>query len=413
MGLGQMQRAQCYTALDESLPSSKNRDRRQLRLQKGTLTMTTFQRLLRTLMQLAALLLTLLVDTVQYLCLCLRPSPALAAENLFLRKQLALYQERHVKPKRASKLTRFTLTWLARWFNWKSALVIVKPETLIRWHRQGFRLFWRWKSQPGRPPIPADLQALIRRMARDNPAWGEERVANELVLKLGLRVSPRTVRKYMPPRLAPNRSTRGPSQRWLTFVRNQAQAIVACDFCVVVTATFRLLYVFVVMDHAPRRILHVNVTAHPTAHWTLQQLREAMPSAHGYRFLIHDRDSIFSASLDQQVGTLGLTVLKTPPQSPQANAVCERALGTLRRECVDFVIPLTENHLRRLLKEWVRHYNEGRPHMSLGPGLPQPPATLPVALQEHRHRLPDHQSVGARPILGGVHHEYQLEKQAA
>ena len=310
-------------------------------------------------------------------------------------------------------LTRFTLTWLARWFNWKSALVVVTPETLIRWHRQGFRLFWRWQSQPGRPPIPAALQALIRHMARDNPTWGEERVANELLLKLGLRVSPRTVRKYMPPRLAPSRSTRGPSQRWLTFVRNHAQAIVACDFCVVVTATFRLLYVFVVMEHAPRRILHVNVTAHPTAHWTSQQLQEAIPSAQAYRFLIHDRDSIFSASLDQQVGSLGLKVLKTPPQSPQANAVCERALGTLRRECVDFVIPLTENHLRRLLKEWVRHYNEGRPHLSLGPGIPQPPATLPVALQEHRHRLPEHQSVGARPILGGVHHEYQLEKKAA
>jgi putative transposase len=181
-------------------------------------------------------------------------------------------------------------------------------------------------------------------MACDNPTWGQGRIANELLLKLGLRVSPRTVRKYMPERYDRSPSKRAMSQRWATFVRNHAQAIVACDFCVVVTATFRLLYVFVVMEHATRRILYVNVTAHPTAPWTLQQLREAIPSDYGYRFLIHDRDSIFSHHLDQRVRALGLRVLKTPPQSPQANAVCERLLGTLRWEVLDFIIPLTEHH---------------------------------------------------------------------
>jgi transposase InsO family protein len=196
-------------------------------------------------------------------------------------------------------------------------------------------------------------------------------------------------------------------------VRNHARAIVACDFCVVVTAPFRLLYVFVVMEHATRRILHVNVTAHPTAAWTLQQLREAIPSDHGYRFLIHDRDSIFSRALDQSLRNLGLRVLKTPPRVPQANAICERLLGTLRRECLDFLIPLTENHLRRLLHAWMCHANQGRPHMSLGPGIPQPSAVLPVALQEHRHRLPAHLRVVARPILGGLHHDYRLEAKAA
>jgi transposase InsO family protein len=189
-------------------------------------------------------------------------------------------------------------------------------------------------------------------MARENPTWGQERIANELLLKLGLHVSPRTVRKYMPKRVDHGRGPCMASQRWRTFVRNHAQAIVACDFCVVVTATFRLLYVFVVMEHATRRILHTNVTAHPTASWTLQQLREAIPADHGYRFLIHDRDSIFSQQLDQGIRHLGLKVLKTPPQSPQANALCERLLGTLRQECMDFVIPLTENHLRRLLSAW-------------------------------------------------------------
>jgi transposase InsO family protein len=361
----------------------------------------------------SGMLFTCLVDGARYLRLCLRPPAALAAENLFLRKQLALYQERHVKPRQATPATRIALIWLARWFDWRQALVIVRPATLIRWHRQGFRLFWRWKSTPGRPSIPPNLQALIRRMAGENPTWGEERIANELWLKLGLRVSPRTVRKYLPKPLGRGRGKLAPSQRWRTFVRNHAQAIVACDFCVVVTATFRLLYVFVVMEHATRRILHANVTTHPTAPWTLQQLRDAIPADHAYCFLIHDRDAIFSRELDQRVRHLGLRVLKTPPRSPQANALCERLLGTLRRECLDFLIPLTEYHLRSLLHEWVQHYNTGRPHMALGPGIPQPPPHLPMPLQEHRHQFPERLQVVARPILSGLHHEYWCEEKAA
>jgi putative transposase len=369
--------------------------------------------LLHHLVPLTCMLLTLLVDAARFLRLSLRSPAALAAENLFLRKQLALYQERHVTPRRATTATRLTLVWLGRWFEWRQALAIVQPQTFLRWHRQGFQLFWRWTSRPGRPPIPLDLQALIRRMARENLSWGEERIANELLLKLGLRVSPRTIRKYLPKRLNPGRGQRATTQRWQTFVRNHAQAIVACDFCVVVTATFRLLYVFVVMEHATRRILHTNVTAHPTASWTLQQLREAIPADHAYRFLIHDRDSIFSQQLDQSIRHLGVRVLKTPVRTPQANALCERLIGTLRRECVDFLIPLTANHLRRLLTAWMQHYNAGRPHMSLGPGIPQPPASLPVPRHAHRHRLPEHLRVVAHPILGGLHHAYELEKQGA
>jgi len=163
--------------------------------------MTRSPRLFRSLVQLSCLLLTLLVDAIRFLQLCLRSPAALAAENLFLRKQLALYQERRVRPRRATHAIRLALVWLSHWFNWRDALAVVQPATFIRWHRQGFRLFWHWKSKSGRPPIPADLQALIRRMARENPLWGEERIANELLLKLGLRVSPRTVRKSMPKRL--------------------------------------------------------------------------------------------------------------------------------------------------------------------------------------------------------------------
>ena len=375
--------------------------------------MTTRWQDLRRLTDSFSTLYTLLVDAVCYLGLWLRPSMALAAENLFLRKQLALYQERQVKPRRATSATRLALVWLGRWFDWRQALMVVQPATFLRWHRQGFRLFWRWKSPSGRPPIPADLQTLIRRMARENPTWGEERIANELQLKLGLRVSPRTVRKYMPKRVEHGRGQRVSSQRWRTFIRNHAQGIIACDFCVVVTATFRLLSVFVLMEHATRRILHVNVTPHPTAQWTLQQLREAIPPDHCYRFLLHDRDSIFSPQLNHGIRHLGLRVLKTPVRTPQANALCERLIGTLRRECLDFMLPLTENHLRRLLHLWAHHYNAGRPHMSLGPGIPQPSASLPAALCEHRHRLP-HQSHGvACPILGGLHHDYRLAQQAS
>src|SRR5215813_7071020 len=301
--------------------------------------------------QLAEILLRLVVDVVRYLGLCLRPSPSLAAENLFLRKQLALYQERQVRPRRATDAIRIALVWLGQRFDWRPVLGIVRPETFIGWHRQGFRLCWRWKSRPGRPALPMDLRALIRRMALENPTWGQERIANELLLKLGLRVSPRTVRKYMPGYCVGGPGKRCLSQRWSTFLRNQAKGVVACDFCVAVTATFRMLYVFVVIEHTSRRLLHVNVTAHPTAEWTLQQLREAISCDHAYRFLIHDRDSIFSQALDRRIGNLGLHVLKTPPRAPQANGICKRLLGTLRRECLDCLIPLTAHHLRRLLPE--------------------------------------------------------------
>ena len=321
-----------------------------------------------------------------------------------------MFQERKAKPRRPDTPIRIALVLLSRLFNWRDALVVVQPQTLVRWHRQGFRLFWRWKSRPGRPPIPIELRQLIREMAMSNPSWGEERIANELLLKLGIRVSPRTVRKYR--QLHPWEQPRG-DQRWSTFVRNHASAIFACDFCVVVTATFRLLYVFIVIEHQTRRIVHCNVTAHPTAAWTLQKLREAIPSDHSYRFLIHDRDGIFSPLLDKSVSHMGIRVLRLPPRSPKANSFCERVIGTLRRECLDYFIPITESHLRSITTNWMTHYNKGRPHSSLGPGIPNPPSDLTVALQTHRHRIPNHLKVMAHPILGGLHHEYGLLPKAA
>jgi putative transposase len=246
-------------------------------------------------------------------------------------------------------------------------------------------------------------------MAVSNPTWGEERIADELLLKVGARISPRTVRRYMPK--PPTRSA-DPKQRWMTFVRNHAKAMIASDFFVVVTATFQLAYVFVIMEVETRRIRHVNVTFHPTADWTLQQFRECVTGDEGYKYLIHDRDRIYSADLDLSLETLDLEVLRTPYQSPQANSFCERLIGSARRECLDFMIPLSGAHLRQILKEWMTHYNRGRPHSSLGPGIPERVGPK-VELQTERHRIPRDHRVVRTAILGGLHHEYRLEKVAA
>jgi len=317
--------------------------------------------------------LRLIEDALRWVVLLFRSTESVQAENLFLRRQLALYIERGVQPRRVDAATRVSLAVLARLFDWRGALVVVQPATMIRWHRAGWRLLWRMKSRPGRPPIPKELRELIRRMARENVLWGEERIANELLLKLGIRISPRTVRKYLPKR--PPGRPRG-DLRWSTFLKSHASAILACNFFVAVTATFRMLYVFVVIEHGTRRLAHVNVTTHPSAAWTLQQLREVIADADDHKYLIHDRDRIFARHLDDSIRALGLAVLRSPFASPKANAICERVIGTIRRECLDWMIPTSEGHLRSILREWVAHYNCGRPHSALGPGVPGLPQDL-------------------------------------
>ena len=298
----------------------------------------------------------LLADLMRFAGLLFVSHDTLLAENLFLRRQLALYKERGIKPRRVDAATRVPRAVLSRLFDWRAALVAVRPETFVSWRRAGWRLFWRYKCRTGRPPIPLELRQLILRMAQDNPRWGEERVANELLIKLGLRISPGTVRKHMPKR--PAGLTRG-DQRWSTFLRNHARSIIACDFCLAVTVTFRARYVFVVIHHRSRRLIHCNVTAHPTAAWTLQQLREVVGDEDRYLYLLHDRDSIFARELDESIARLGIKILKSAPQSPTANAICERVIGSIRRECLDWLIPMSEAHLRIVLKSWVAHYNGG------------------------------------------------------
>ncbi len=372
---------------------------------------------MRRTVQLLRFLLSILITTatqgMQFLWLAVLSRAALSAEVLFLRKQLAFYQEHQIPPRKLTDAARFSLVLWSRLFNWRAALMIVRPETFIGWHRKGFKLFWRWKSRLGRPRIPENLRQLMVRMVQENPTWGEERIAAELSVKLGILVSPRTVRAYWPQDRDPRGCRRTSSQSWRSFVHNHAKAIVAADFLVAITAGFRVLYVFVVMEVGRRRILHCNVTAHPTADWTLQQFREAIPSDHPYRFLIHDRDSIFSAEVDDDLEAFGLKVLRTPVRAPQANAYCERLIGTIRRECLDYVIPLSEKHLRTIMREWVAHYNQGRPHASLGPGVPDSGSRPRPRPSIHRHELPADGRIRAQDVLGGLHHEYWLEEIAA
>jgi putative transposase len=348
----------------------------------------------------------LVEDALRWVVLLFRSTESVQAENLFLRRQLALYIERGVQPHRVDTATRVSLALLARLFDWRDALVVVQPATMIRWHRAGWRLLWRMKSRAGRPPIPMELRELIRRMARENALWGEERIASELLLKLGVRISPRTVRKYLPKR--PPGQPRG-DLGWSTFLKSHARGILACDFFVAVTATFRMLYVFVVIEHGTRRLAHVNVTTHPSASWTLQQLREVVGDTERHKYLIHDRDAIFAKHLDNSIRTLGVEVLRSPVASPKATSICERVIGTIRRECLDWMLPMSEAHLRSILREWLAHYNGERPHSALGPGVPGPPAGSARAPRpESRRPWTPGALVRAKSVLGGLHHEYSV-----
>lgn len=367
--------------------------------------------------QLLGLVLLLLKDAIRFVSLLFKSHAALAALVLFHEKQLGAFVEKAVKPRRLDNAGRMVMACTSMLFEWKHSLVVVKPATLLAWHENLRRLFWTWISRrrkSGRPPIPENLQQLIRTMARENPTWGEERIASELSLKLGRKVSPRTISAYWPPDVPrPPRSKHVSTQRWAIFVRNHIRQIVACDFVTISLYRFQILYAFVVIDLGSRRVLHVNVTRHPTAAWTMQQLREAIPVEHNLRFLIHDRDKIFSAEVDRAAKNLGLRVLKTPPRAPKANAYCERVIGTPRRECLRFFIALNERGVRQILREWVSYYNHARPHSALGPGIPEPASGLPATDDGHRHTLPEGSRVTKQSVLGGLHHDYRLEDNTA
>jgi len=286
---------------------------------------------------------------------------------------------------------------LARiWHDWRSALVIVKPETVVAWHRKGFRLFWTWKvrhGQPGRPVVAREVRDLIRRMCRENPTWGAPRIHGEL-LKLGIDIGETSVSKYMV------RSRRPPSQSWRTFLQNHVSQIVSVDFFTVPTIRFQILYVFLVLAHDRRRIVHFNVTAHPTAEWTGQQLRNACFD-HFPRYLLRDRDAIFGQEFREQVRDMGREEILSAPRSPWQRAYVERVIGSIRRECLDRVIVFDETALRRTLASYLEYYHRSRTHLSLARDSPEP---RPV-------QRPDTGPVVSVRQVGGLHHRY--ERRAA
>ena len=297
----------------------------------------------------------------------------LAAENLALRQQLAILQRTLPRPKLQRRDRRFWV-WLSRlWANWRSVLVIVKPETVIRWHRWGFRYYWRWKSRKrgGRPKTAQEVIDLIRRMAGENATWGAPRIQSELKL-IGHDVAESTVAKYL------DRPRKPPSQTWETFLKNHVGCLASIDFFVVPTVTFKLLYCFVVLCNDRRRVVHFNVTEHPTAAWAAQQMCEAFPFDQAPRYLIRDRDGIYGEVFRQRLLNLGIKEVVIAPRSPWQNPYVERLIGSIRRECLDHVIVLNEKHLRRILKSYFRYYHESRCHLSLERNAPVPREIEPL-----------------------------------
>ena len=323
-----------------------------------------------------------------------RSHRGLLFENLVLRQQLVVLKRRRPRP-RLSILDK--LFWIAVrrfWSQWKQSLIVVTPETVVRWHRAGFQMYWRSISkvrrQIGRRQTPKKVRELIFRMVAENRTWGAPRIHGELLM-LGFDVSERTISRWM--KRAPRDSE--PGKRWLTFLRNHREAIAAMDFFTVPTITFGLVYCFFVIAHDRRRILHFNVTKHPTSLWTVQQLREAFPFALAPRFLIFDRDGRYGIEVPAAVRSLKIKPVRTSFESPWQNGVAERWVESCRRDLLDHIIAVNERHLKRLLSEYIRYYHDDRTHLGLGKGTPGA-RTCSVA----RGRILSHERVG------GLHHRY-------
>jgi len=334
---------------------------------------------------------SLLVGTIADLA---RNKSELVAENAFLRQQLIILRRQSKRPVLTPMDRSLLVVIASRLRTWKASLLIIKPETLLHWHRQGFRLFWRHKSKARtrQPRVPQEVIALIHTMALDNRLWGIKRIRDELC-KLGYPLSKRTVAKY----IRQARRTRPPSrsgQTWATFLNNHAQDIWACDFLQTYDLLFRTLFIFFIIELGSRRVVHFAVTRSPSDTWVAQQLREATPFDTRPRFLIRDNDSKFGAAFARAAS--GIEILRTPIRAPKANAVCERFLGSVRRECLDHVLIVNERELHRVIKEYVKYFNTARPHQGIG----------------HRVPVPDEKQtkgnkIIAFPVLGGLHHDYR------
>ncbi len=338
-------------------------------------------------------MLTLLRLLLNLLVLPLKPKTQLAAENAALRQQVIVLRRKLRCRVEFTNGDRLFFVQLYRWFpSILNASLIIRPETLVRWHRAGFRRYWRWKSRNlgGRPRIDAALRVLIRQMSIENVLWGAPRIQGEL-LKLGFAVAQSTVARYMvrPNGTAPSR------QRWGTFVRNHMPQIAAMDLFVVPTLGFNLLYVLVIVRLDRRELAWINVTSHPTASWIAQQITEAFPWGEATpRYLIRDRDAVYGEAVTRRLRAMGIRDKPIAPGSPWQNCFAERMIGTIRRECVDHIVALGEQHLRRILKSYASYYNAARTHRSLNMDAPVSRPVQPIG------RIRSH------AMVGGLHHQY-------
>jgi len=329
--------------------------------------------------------------------LAFRTRTSLQLENLALRHQLTVYQRSDATP-RIQPVDRFLWAWLSRiWSGWRGALMFVQPRTVIVWQRKRFRDHWArlsGKTKPGRPSTSAKIRQLIRRMSKANPHWGSPRIVGELE-KVGIVVAKSTVEKYMV------RKRKPPSATWRAFLRNHARDLVSTDFFVVPTIRFEVLFVLIVLAHHRRRIVHFGVTQHPTAEWTAQQIVNAFPWDEAPRYLLRDRGSIYGAHFRERVQNMGIDEVLIAPRSPWQTPFVERGIGSIRRDCLDHVIVLGQEHLRRILRSYFSYYHEWRTHLSLGMDCPEPRAVQPAEAGE----------ITEVPEVGGLHHHY--ERRAA
>ena len=320
-----------------------------------------------------------------------RSRAVLELENLALRHQLHVLRRQRPGRPRLFTIDRLLWVWLYRlWPSCLETMVLVKPATVVQWHRQGFRLFWRWRSRLGRPSVDREVRDSIRQMNAANPLWGAPRIHGEL-LKLGIEISQATVAKYMVRR----RGT--PSPTWRSFLRNQAAGIAAIDMFVVASASFRLLYVMIILAHDRRKIVRFDVTWNPTASWLSRQVTEAFPWDTAPRYLLRDRDASYGAEFRRRVDTMGIREVVTAAHSPWQNAYVERLIGSLRRECLDYIVICNERHLRRVLSSYADYYQRSRTHLSLDKDCPDPRPVMP----------PGSGRVVAIPPVNGLHHRYE------
>jgi putative transposase len=315
-----------------------------------------------------------------------------------LHQQLVVFKRKQPRPRLRKSDRLFWILLRRFWSSWSDALIVVKPETVISWHRAGFQLFWRWRSRlrrPGRPSISDEIRHTIRRMKADNPTWGAPRIHGEL-LQLGFVISEPTVSRYL--QQLKRRCDANKAKRWRTFLNNHREVIAAFDFFTVPTLAFRLLYCFFVIEHGRRQILHFRATAHPTSEWIVQQLREAFAFPCPYRYVIFDRDAKFSPDVREFLTSSGIKAIRTSIRSPWQNGIAERWVGSARREMLDHVIPLNEQHLRRLVLEYLAYYHDDRTHSGLEK---QTPASRLIESHPNQPGMPR-----ALPRIGGLHHRY-------